>query len=118
MFIPRVNDSTRRMAVRHYAHQYTMRLVDEKIADGNVSSENSDVEDYYPLIHHSTNDTMVSASARRQTKETGWDETVRLFLSFLTFPSFFTREHSKSDKLVLSCERGWFLISFIYIIRI
>ncbi|KYN35709.1 hypothetical protein ALC56_09909 [Trachymyrmex septentrionalis] len=74
MFIPRVNNSTRRMAVRHYAHQYTMRLVDEKIIDGNVS-ENSDAEDYYPLIHHSANDTMVSANARRQPKEAGWIET-------------------------------------------
>ncbi|XP_011066931.1 PREDICTED: prolyl endopeptidase FAP-like isoform X2 [Acromyrmex echinatior] len=73
MFIPRVNDFTRRMAVRHYAHQYTMRLVDEKI-DGNVS-ENSDAEDYYPLIHHSASGTMVSANARRQPKEAGWDKT-------------------------------------------
>ncbi|KYM91652.1 hypothetical protein ALC53_01409 [Atta colombica] len=61
------------MAVRHYAHQYTMRLVDEKIIDGNVS-ENSDAEDYYPLIHYSTNGTMVSANARRQSKEVGWDK--------------------------------------------
>jgi len=77
------------MAVRHYAHQYTMRLVDEKIIDGNVS-ENSDAEDYYPLIHHSANDTMVSANARRQPKEAGWIETVRLFSSFLTFSSFYS----------------------------
>lgn len=59
-----------------------MRLVDQKIIDGNVS-ENSDAEDYYPLIHHSANSTMVSANARRRTKETGWDETVRLFPSLL-----------------------------------
>ncbi|TGZ42237.1 Uncharacterized protein DBV15_12971, partial [Temnothorax longispinosus] len=63
------------MAVRHYAHQYTMRLTDEKITDENVSSENSDAEDYYPLIHHSANGTMVNANARRRAKEASWDET-------------------------------------------
>jgi len=101
MFIPKVNDSTRRMAVRHYAHQYTMRLVDEKIIDGNVS-ENSDAEDYYPLIHHSTNGTMVSANACRQSKEVGWDKTVRLFLSLLTFSSFYTVSTLRSNKFMFA----------------
>jgi len=87
--LSRVSDSTRRMAVRHYAHQYTMRLTDEKITDGNVSSENSDVEDYYPLIHHSANGMIINANARRRAKEVGWDETVRLSPSLLTFPSGF-----------------------------
>jgi hypothetical protein len=82
------------MAVRHYAHQYTMRLTDEKIADGNVSSENSDAEDYYPLIHHSTNGATVNANACRRAKEVGWNETVRLLPFFLTFSSrFLYREH-------------------------
>lgn len=69
----------RRMAVKHYAHQYTMQLTDEKIADGNVSSENSDVEDYYPLIHRSVNGVMANAEARRRAKE-GW-ETVRFYFN-------------------------------------
>ncbi|XP_011688871.1 PREDICTED: prolyl endopeptidase FAP-like [Wasmannia auropunctata] len=76
MLTESVSDSAGRMAVRHYAHQYTMRLTDEKIADGNVSSENSDAEDYYPLVHHSVNTAMVNnANARRRAKEAGWDET-------------------------------------------
>ncbi|XP_050453789.1 venom dipeptidyl peptidase 4-like isoform X3 [Cataglyphis hispanica] len=63
------------MAVRHYAHQYTMRLTDEKNTDANVSSENSDMEDYYPLIHHTMNNAIVDVSARRRGKGTGWNET-------------------------------------------
>jgi len=66
-----------------------MQLTDEKITDGSVSSENSDVEDYYPLIHHSANGMIINANARRRAKEAGWDETVRLSLSLLTFPSGF-----------------------------
>jgi len=57
------------MTVRHYAHQYAMWLTDEKIADGNVSSENSDVEDYFPLIHRRANGAMANAEARRRAKE-------------------------------------------------
>lgn len=72
------------MAVRHYAHQYTMRLTDEKNTDANVSSENSDMEDYYPLIHHTMNSAVVEVNARRRGKGTGWDETVRL-LSLSSF---------------------------------
>ncbi|KAL0127576.1 hypothetical protein PUN28_003097 [Cardiocondyla obscurior] len=71
------SDSARRMAVRHYAHQYTVRLTDEKITDENVSSENSDAEDYYPLIHRSAKGIAVNASAHRQAREVTWDETVR-----------------------------------------
>lgn len=67
------------MAARHYAHQYAMRLTDEKIADGNVSGENSDVEDYYPLIHRSVNGAMASAEARRRAREAGW-ETVKFHI--------------------------------------
>lgn len=67
------------MAVRHYARQYMVQLTDdEKVTDGNVSSENSDAEDYYPLIHHSMSGT---TAARGRTKELGWDETVRLLPS-------------------------------------
>lgn len=68
------------MAVRNYVHQYTMRLTDEKIIDENVS-ENSDMEDYYPLIRHTVR--RVRVNARRREEGTGWDETVRLLsLSF------------------------------------
>lgn len=85
------------MAVRHYAHQYTVRLTDEKIIDGNVSSENSDAEDYYPLIQHSANGTTVNAG--RRAREASRDETVRPFLSlfalFITLNLFL-----KSDKPV------------------
>lgn len=71
------------MAVRHYAHQYTMQLTDEKIIDGNVSSESGDEEDYYPLIRRTMNSAIVNANTRRRRKETGRDETVRLLsLSF------------------------------------
>lgn len=71
------------MAVRHYAHQYTMQLTDEKIIDGNVSSESSDEKDYYPLIRHTMNSAIVNANTRRRGKEASWDETVRLLsLSF------------------------------------
>lgn len=65
------------MAVRHYAHQYTMQLTNEKIIDGN--SESSDEEDYYPLIRRTMNSAIVNAN--RRGKETGRDETVRHFLS-------------------------------------
>lgn len=82
------------MAVRHYAHQYTMQLTDEKITDGNVSSESSDEEDYYPLIRHTMNSAIVNT--RRRGKEASWDETVRLLsLSFslhiITSISFYRR---------------------------
>jgi len=57
------------MAVKHYAHQYAIWLTDEKIADGNVSSDNSDVEDYFPLIHRGANGAMANAGARRRAKQ-------------------------------------------------
>jgi len=79
--------------VRHYAHQYAMWLTDEKIADGNVSSENSDVEDYFPLIHRRANGAMANAGARRRAKE----ETVRFcfnicFVGVFVNPALF-RSH-------------------------
>lgn len=92
--LPRVSDSIRRMAVRHYAHQYTIRLTDEKIIDENVSSENSETEDYYPLIHHSANGTMVNANALRRAKEANWNETVRLLPFSLTFLFLFITSYN------------------------
>lgn len=78
-----------------------MRLTDEKIADENVSSENSDVEDY-PLIPHNANGTMVNANARRRAKEAAWDETVRLLPSLLTFPTsaFYSLDILRPDKSI------------------
>ncbi|EFN76738.1 hypothetical protein EAI_04486 [Harpegnathos saltator] len=65
------------MAVRHYAHQYTVQLTEKKITDGNVSSESSDVDDYYPLIHHSVSGSTLDRNARRRVMEANWDEVNR-----------------------------------------
>ncbi|KAM0729283.1 hypothetical protein ACS0PU_004637 [Formica fusca] len=83
------------MAVRHYAHQYTMRLTDEKNTDANVSSENSDMEDYYPLIHHTMNSTIVEVNARRRGKGTGWNETIPNALKSSLRISMQRQEHVK-----------------------
>ncbi|KMQ93905.1 udp-n-acetylglucosamine 1-carboxyvinyltransferase [Lasius niger] len=77
------------MAVRNYVHQYTMRLTDEKIIDENVS-ENSDMEDYYPLIRHTVR--RVRVNARRREEGTGWDETI----VFTDKPYFVKNEDYKS----------------------
>lgn len=80
--LSKVRASTRRMAARHYARQYTMQLTEKKITDGNISSESSDIDDYYPLIHHSVSGTTLDRNARRRMIETGWDEVVRLYVCF------------------------------------
>lgn len=65
------------MAVRHYAYQYKMRTTEEKITDGNVSSENSDIEDYYPLMYHGT-----IINARSRQKQIHLEEMVRLLIFY------------------------------------
>ncbi|XP_050453784.1 venom dipeptidyl peptidase 4-like isoform X1 [Cataglyphis hispanica] len=95
------------MAVRHYAHQYTMRLTDEKNTDANVSSENSDMEDYYPLIHHTMNNAIVDVSARRRGKGTGWNETVSVhrvrIISLITDSDLMTKNKQRYRWRLLLC---------------
>lgn len=74
------------MAVRHYAHQYTVQLTEKKITGENVSSESSDVDDYYPLIHRSVSGATFDRNARRRMMEAGWNEMVRRYVcSFIGF---------------------------------
>ncbi|XP_011861270.1 PREDICTED: uncharacterized protein LOC105558290 [Vollenhovia emeryi] len=87
------------MAVRHYAHQYTVQLTDEKITGGNVSSENSDAEDYYPLIHRSANGTMVNADARaKEADETKLCDQRTKPLTTTIFSSFLASTTNPVDK--------------------